>query len=99
MDGQFKEVEEKMDGQFKEADKKMVGRFKETDKKIEEVDKKMREYLNHIHNTSRNILRIRGWEAISLVGSFDPQGGIHIPEYFPRTVRHFWRLKDPPQSK
>lgn len=96
---QFEDAEEKMHGRFKEADKKMDGRFKETDKKIEEVDKKMRECLNHIQNASRNILRTRGWEAISPVGSFDPQGGVHIPKYFPRTVRHFWRLKYPPQSK
>jgi len=106
MDGRFKDVENKMDGRFKEVENKMDGRFKEMDKKIdrvnenvEGVDKRMRDYLNLIQNASRNILRTRGWEAISHVGSLDPHGGIHIPEYFPRTIRHFWRLKAPTQSK
>ncbi|KAL9138291.1 MAG: hypothetical protein Q9175_000474 [Cornicularia normoerica] len=113
IDGRFREMEIKMDGRFKEmdgrfkdvekrfeeADKKIDRHFKEVDKKVEGVDKKMRDYLNLIQNASRNYLRTRGWEAISPVGSLDPQGGMHLPEYFPRTIRHFWRLRDSSQSK
>ena len=33
------------------------------------------------------------------MGTFDAQGGIHTPERFPRTVKRFWCLKDPSQSK
>jgi len=98
-DVRFKEMDKKFDVRFKEMDKRVDGRFNETDKKIDAVDQKMREYLKSIQNASRNILRTRGWEAISPVGSFNPQGGIYTPKYFPRTVRHFWRLKDPPQSE
>jgi DNA anti-recombination protein RmuC len=96
VDRRFEEVEKKMDRRFEEMDeqlkdvnKKMDERFKETDKKIEEMNKKMREYLNHTQNTSRNTLRTRGWKAIPPVRLFDPQGEIHFPEYFPRTVEHF----------
>ena len=106
VDGRFTEMDTKFDGRFKEMDKRVDGRFteidkrfNETDKKIEAVDQKMREYLKSMQNASRNILRTRGWEAISPVGSFNPQGGLYIPKHFPRTVRHFWRLKDPPQSE
>ncbi|MCJ1396624.1 hypothetical protein MMC18_009515 [Xylographa bjoerkii] len=77
----------------------MDRRFEEVDKKFEEVDKKMRQRFDHIQKASRNFLRTRGWEEIYPVGSFDSQGGIHTPEYFPRTVKRFWKLKSPSQSK
>ena len=110
---QFKEVETKMDGRFKEVDerlekldkkidgrlKEVDGRFKEVDGRFEELDKKMRQRLDHIQKASRNFLRTRGWEEIYLVGTFDAQGGIHTPEYFPSTVKRFWGLKDSSQSK
>ena len=112
VDGRFNEVDkkmEKMDGRFNEVDKKMEevdkkmekmdGRFNEVDKKIDGVDNKIRDYLNHIQKASRNFLRIRGWEEIYPVGSLDPHGGIQTPDYFPRNVKYFWRLKDPTQSK
>ncbi len=92
---QFKEVEK----QFENAEEKMDGRFKDVYKKIDGVDKKMRDYLNHMQKASRNFLRIRGWEEIYPVGSLDPHGGIQTPDYFPRNIRHFWRLKDPKLSK
>ncbi len=113
MDGRFNEVDkkleekmEKMDGRFNEVDKKleekmekMDRRFNEVDKKIDGVDNKIRDYLNHMQKASRNFLRTRGWEEIYAVGSLDPHGGIQTPDYFPRNVRHFWRLKDATQSK
>jgi len=83
---------ERVDRQFKEIDKQ-IGR------RSEELDDKMRQRLEYMQNASRNILRTRGWEAISPVGSFDLQGRVCIPDYFPRTVKHFWRLKEPSQSK
>ncbi len=113
MRARFKEADKKMDGRFNEVDKKleekmekMDRRFNKVDKKLDEVDKKidgvdnkMRDYLNHMQKASRNFLRTRGWEEIYPVGSLDPHGGIQTPDYFPRNVRHFWRLKDPTQSK
>ena len=103
IDGRLKEMENKMDGRSKEIENKMDKRFQDVDekidKKIEGVEKRMRNHLDLLHNASRNFLRTRGWEAISPVGLLDPGGGINIPEYFPRTIRHFWRLKDASQSK
>jgi DNA anti-recombination protein RmuC len=113
MDGRFNEVDkkleekmEKMDRRFNEVDKKleekmekMDRRFNEVDKKIDGVDNKIRDYLNHMQKASRNSLRTRGWEEIYAVGSLDPHGGIQTPDYFPRNVRHFWRLKDATRSK
>ena len=106
MDGRFQEVEKKMDGRFQEVEKKMDGRFQEVDERFkimdgrfEELDKKMRQRLDHIQKASRNFLRTRGWEEIYRVGTFDAQGGIHTPEYFPSTVKRFWSLKDSSQSK
>ena len=99
VDERFKEVEKKMDERFKEVEKKMDGRFKEVDERFEELDKKMRQRLDDIQKASRNFLRTRGWEAIYRVGTFDAQGGIHTPEYFPSTVKRFWGLKDSSQSK
>ncbi|MCJ1461609.1 hypothetical protein MMC07_000206 [Pseudocyphellaria aurata] len=77
----------------------MDRRFKEVNKKIDGVNNNMRDYLNHIQKASRNFLRTRGWEEIYPVGSLDSHGGIQTPADFPRNVRHFWRLKDPTQSK
>jgi len=106
MHRRFKEADKKMDGRFNEVDKKleekmekMDRRFNEVDKKIDGVDNKIRDYLNHMQKASRNFLRTRGWEEIYAVGSLDPHGGIQTPDYFPRNVRHFWRLKDATQSK
>lgn len=110
---QIKEVEIKVDGRFNEVEKrsedteeKMRARFNKVDKKLDEVDKKidgmdnkMRDYLNHMQKASRNFLRTRGWEEIYPMGSLAPHGGIQTPDYFPRNVRHFWRLKDATQSK
>jgi len=93
------EMERSMEKRFERVDRQ----FKEIDKQIgrrsEELDDKMRQRLEYMQNASRNILRTRGWEAISPVGSFDLQGRVCIPDYFPRTVKHFWRLKEPSQSK
>ncbi len=110
---QIKEVEIKVDGRFNEVEKrsedteeKMRARLNKVDKKLDEVDKKidgmdnkMRDYLNHMQKASRNFLRTRGWEEIYPMGSLAPHGGIQTPDYFPRNVRHFWRLKDATQSK
>ena len=106
MDKKFEDAKEEMDGRFNEVDKKFI----KVDKKLEDLEKKMdgridgvnnnmRDYLNHMQKASRNFLRTRGWEEIYPVGSFDSHGGIQTPDYFPRNVRHFWRLKDPTQSK
>ena len=95
MDGRFNEVDKK----FEDLEEKMDGRFNEVDKKIDGVNNNMRDYLNHMQKASRNSLRTRGWEEIYPVGSLDSHGGIQTPDYFPRNVRHFWRLKDPTQSK
>ena len=99
MDGRFEEVDErfnkmekKIDERFKEMEKTMDGRF-------EEFDTKMRGGFVHMQNASRNFLRTRGWEEIYPMGTLDVRGGIHTPEHFPRTVRRFWSLKDPSQSK
>ena len=59
----------------------------------------MRVYFNHMQKASRNFLRTRVWEEIYPVGSFDSHGGIQTPIYFPRNVSHFWKLKNPTQSK
>ena len=98
-----------VDKRFNAVDKKLEEvdkRFNAVDKKLEEVDKKidgvnnnMRDYLNHMQKASRNSLRTRGWEEIYPVGSLDSHGGIQTPDYFPRNVRYFWRLKDLTQSK
>lgn len=103
---QIKEVEIKVDGRFNEVEKrsedteeKMRARFNKVDKKIDGMDNKMRDYLNHMQKASRNFLRTRGWEEIYPMGSLAPHGGIQTPDYFPRNVRHFWRLKDATQSK
>ena len=77
----------------------MDRRFKEVDEQFKGVDKKMRKRFNHAQKASRNFLRTRGWEEIYPMGSFDAQGGIHIPDRFPRTVKRFWKLKDSWQSK
>ncbi|MCJ1383633.1 hypothetical protein MMC17_006747 [Xylographa soralifera] len=92
VDKKFKALEQKMDRRFEEVDKKM-------DRRFEEVDKKMRQRFDHIQKASRNFLRTRGWEEIYPVGSFDSQGSILTPQYFPRTVKRFWKLKGPSQSK
>ncbi|KAI9796724.1 MAG: hypothetical protein M1835_003305 [Candelina submexicana] len=104
VDKKFEDLEEKMNERFKKVDKKfedleekMNERFKKVDKKIDGVNNNMRDYLNHMQKASRNSLRIRGWEEIYPVGSLDSYGGIQTPDYFPRNVRHFWRLKDPTQ--
>jgi len=109
MDGRFNEADkkleekmEKVDRRFEEVDRrfeKVDRRFDEVDRRFDEVDNKMRDYLNHMQKASRNFLRTRGWEEIYPVGELDPHGGIKTPDYFPRNVRHFWRLKDPTQSK
>lgn len=106
IDGRFDDIENKIYGLFNEVENRIDGRYKEIDKKLDKVnekvaglDKKTRDYLNLIQNASQNILRTRGWEAISPVGSLDSDGGIHIPKFPPRTIRHFWRLKDPMQCK
>ena len=110
VDKKLEDLEEKMEMKFEDAKEEMDGRFNEVDKKLEDLEKKMdgridgvnnnmRDYLNHMQKASRNFLRIRGWEEIYPVGSLDSHGGIQTPDYFPRNVRHFWRLKDPTQSK
>ena len=88
-----------MDSLFNEVDKKLEDLEKKMDGRIDGVNNNMRDYLNHMQKASRNFLRIRGWEEIYPVGSLDSHGGIQTPDYFPRNVRHFWRLKDPTQSK
>ncbi|MCJ1245701.1 hypothetical protein MMC30_002905 [Trapelia coarctata] len=90
-DGRFDEMENKVDRRFEEVDRK----FEEVDRRFEEMDKKMRQRFENLQGTSRNFLRTRGWEEIYPVGVFDAQGGIHTPKYFPRTVKRFWRLRDP----
>lgn len=113
IDERFKEVKNKMNEwfedvkkrfekiktRFKKMKKKLNRHFKKIDKKVEEMNKKMRDYLSLIQNTSRNLLRIRGWEAISLVRLLDLRDVIHISEHFSCTVRHFWELKDLLQDK
>ena len=103
---QIKEVDKKLENtkeevnkKFEDLEEKMDGRFKEVDKKIDSVNNNMRDYLSHMQKATRNSLRTRGWEEIYPVGSLDSHGGIQTPDYFPRNVRHFWRLKDPTQSK
>ena len=91
MDNRF----DAMNKRFDVVDK----RFDAVDKKIDSVNNNMRDYLSHMQKASRNSLRTRGWEEIYPVGSLDSHGGIQTPDYFPRNVRHFWRLKDPTQSK
>ncbi|MCJ1405930.1 hypothetical protein MMC11_009164 [Xylographa trunciseda] len=88
-----------MDRRFEEVETKMDRRFEEVDKKFEEVDKRITLRFEHFQKASRNFLRTRGWEEICPVGSLDSQGEIRIPEYFPRTVKRFWRLKRPSQGK
>ena len=106
MDGRFNEVDKKledakeeMDGRFNEVDRKLEDLKKTMDGRIDGVNNNMRDYLNHMQKASRNFLRTRGWEEIYPVGSLDSHGGIQTPDYFPCNVRHFWRLRDPTQSK
>jgi hypothetical protein len=99
MDRGFQEVENKMDQRFQEVENKMDRRFQEFESKIdrrfEEVDGKWRRQLDHLQKASKNTLRTRGWEEIYPVGPLDDRGGVRIPQYFPRTVKHFWKLKMP----
>lgn len=102
MNEQFEDVKKrfkKVKARFKKVKKKLNRHFKKVDKKVEEMNKKMRDHLSLIQNTSRNLLRIREWEAISFVKLLDFRDVTHISEHFPRTVRHFWRLKDLLQDK
>ena len=110
VDKKLEDVKEEMDRRFNEVDKKLEDLKEKMDKKFENLEKKMdgridgvnnnmRDYLNHMQKASRNFLRTRGWEEIYPVGSLDSHGGIQTPDYFPRNIRHFWRLKNPTQSK
>lgn len=106
VDGRFHEMESKMDrgfqgvenkfqeveNKFQELENKMDRRFEELESKI---DGKLRRQLDHLHKASKNTLRTRGWEEIYPVGPLDDRGGLCIPQYFPRTVKHFWKLKMP----
>lgn len=99
---QFKKMKmqfKKIKMQFKKMKKKLNKHFKKIDKKVEEMNKKMRNHLSLIQNTSRNLLHIREWEAISFVRLLNFRDVIHISEHFSCTVRHFWRLKDLLQDK
>jgi len=92
MNERFKDVKKrfkKVKARFKKIKKKLNRHFKKVNKKVEEMNKKMRDHLRLIQNTSRNLLRIRGWEAISFVKLLDFRDVIHISEHFSRTVRHF----------
>lgn len=98
----FKDVKKqfkKMKMQFKKMKKKLNKHFKKIDKKVEKMNKKIRNHLSLIQNTSRNLLHIREWEAISFVRLLNFCDVIHISEHFSCTVRHFWRLKDLLQDK
>ena len=99
MDRRFQEVEDKMDRRFQEMENKIDRRFQDseskTDRRFEEVDSKLRRNLDHLQKASRNALRTRGWEEIYPVGPLDDHGGVRLPQYFPRTVKLFWKLKMP----
>lgn len=99
VDGRFQKFEKMVDGQFQKFEKRVNERFQELgnkmDRRFEEVDGKLRRQLEHLQKSSRNALRTRGWEHIYPVGPFDAQGGLRIPQNFPRTVKVFWKLKMP----
>ncbi|KAL9591802.1 MAG: hypothetical protein Q9179_007356 [Wetmoreana sp. 5 TL-2023] len=102
-DEQFTKLERAIGRRFEESERSINRRFEESERRIdqrfEEADRKMRQRFNHAQRASRNFLRTRGWEEIYPVGSFDAQGGLHTPQYFPRTVRSFWRLRNPSQRE
>ncbi|KAL8718561.1 MAG: hypothetical protein Q9225_004320 [Loekoesia sp. 1 TL-2023] len=95
VDGRFDKLENNMNLRFKEVDERFDKLERNIDRRFKEVDDKMRQRFDHAQKASRNFLRTRGWEDIYPVGSIDAQGGIHTPQNFPRTVRSFWRLRNP----
>ena len=89
IDIRFNEANKKLDGRLNEVDGKLNGRFNEVgrrfnevNRKIDGVDKKMRDYLNHMQKASRNFLGVRGWEEIYPIGPLDLYGGIEPPGLF-----------------
>ena len=99
LNGQIKELDQRCYDIEKRIMKHLINLEERTDKRFKESDTKIRGQFNQALSTSRNFLRTRGYEEISLVGKFDRNGELLLPPNFPKTVRRFWSLKDPPQSR
>ncbi|MCJ1357142.1 MAG: hypothetical protein MMC33_007138 [Icmadophila ericetorum] len=107
-DARFTALEERINGKFKDINvkfDKVDGRLDNIEERLDrfdhrftQVDNTLAEFrtrFSQIDGQNQNGKCRRGVDAIYPIATFDGANGIHNPEYFPRTVKEFWKLQRP----
>lgn len=101
IDNKFVAVEERINGKFKEVDGRLDNieeRLDHFDHRFTQVDNTLAEFrtrFSQIDGQNQNGKCRRGVDAIYPIAVFDGANGVHNPEYFPKTVKEFWKLQRP----